>query len=72
MKNGYFIEYGADIRKMIDLNGQEYSLLDLPITNLYSLDIAENLAVYLIEKGLNGKNCGKNTDFIFIFTIWKY
>ena len=65
------IEHGADVRKNIMLGSQEFSLLDFVNNNkLISFfpDIAENLAVYLIGKGFNGKNCGKNSSILYTFS----
>lgn len=67
-KMDILIEYGSDINHKIVLSGKEYSLLDFIDNNQlfrHFPTIAENLVIYFIEKGLNGRNCGKDSAILY-------
>ena len=67
-KMDILIEYGSDINHKIVLSGKEYSLLDFIDNNQlfrHFPTIAENLVIYFIEKGLNGRNWGKDSAILY-------
>ena len=67
-KMDILIEYGSDIKHKIVLSGKEYSLLDFIDNNQlfrHFPTIAENLVIYFLDRGLNGRNCGKDTAILY-------
>ena len=70
-KMDILIEHGADINKKLTISGKNFSLLDFVNNNKLIKefpDIAENLVIYLLDKGLNGRNCGDDTSLLYTFS----
>ena len=62
------IDHGAEIKQKINIQNSELSLLDfVNNNNLISKypSIAENLIIFLINEGLNGKHEGKDSMLFY-------